>query len=101
MIEEMLDAKGILLGSPTLNNGLFPTMGDFLTYMKGLRPLGKVFGLFESYGWSGGALKEMRRHLEEAKVEVWEKELRVQYLPDGEEMKGAIQFGKDFARKIL
>ena len=36
IVEEMLEAKGILLGSPTLNNGMFPTMGDFLTYMKGL-----------------------------------------------------------------
>jgi nitrogen fixation NifU-like protein len=42
----MLEAKGILLGSPTLNNGMFPTLGDFLTYMKGLKPRGKIFGLF-------------------------------------------------------
>jgi flavorubredoxin len=100
IVEEMLDAKGILLGSPTLNNGMFPTMGDFLTYMKGLRPAGKVFGLFESYGWGGGALKEMKKHLEEGKFELWEKELRVQFQPDAEERKRAIQFGRDFARKI-
>jgi flavorubredoxin len=79
---------------------MFPTMGDFLTYMKGLRPAGKVFGLFESYGWGGGALKEMKKHLEEGKFELWEKELRVQFQPDAEERKRAIQFGRDFARKI-
>jgi flavorubredoxin len=50
IIEEMLEAKGVLLGSPTLNNGMFPTMGDFLTYMKGLKPKGKIFGLFGSHG---------------------------------------------------
>src|SRR4030043_1806992 len=64
ILEEMLEAKGVLLGSPTLNNGMFPTMGDFLTYMKGLRPKGKIFGLFGSHGWGGGAIKEMRRALE-------------------------------------
>ena len=100
IIEEMLEAKGILLGSPTLNNGMFPTMGDFLTYMKGLRPKGKVFGLFGSHGWGGGAIKEMRKALEPEKFEIWEKELPVQFVPDPEELKNAIQFGKEFARKI-
>jgi len=101
IIEEMLEAKGVLLGSPTLNNGMFPTMGDFLTYMKGLRPKGKVFGLFGSHGWGGGAIKEMRRALEQEKFEIWEKELPVQFVPDPEELKSAIQFGKEFALKVL
>jgi flavorubredoxin len=101
IIYEMLEAKGILLGSPTLNNGMFPTMGDFLTYMRGLKPKGKIFGLFGSHGWGGGAVKEMRKNLVEEKFEVWEKELVVQYIPDSEELKKAIQFGKEFAQKIL
>lgn len=101
IIEEMLEAKGVLLGSPTLNNGMFPTMGDFLTYMKGLKPGGKVFGLFESYGWNGGAAKEMRRILEENKFQVWEREYRAQYLPDSRELKDAVEFGRDFAKKVL
>jgi flavorubredoxin len=101
IIEEMLEARGILLGSPTLNNGMFPTMGDFLTYMRGLRPKGKVFALFGSHGWGGGAVKEMRRNLEVDKFEIWEKELSIQYIPSSEELEGAIQFGKEFAKKIL
>ena len=101
IIEEMLEAKGVLLGSPTLNNGMFPSMGDFLTYMRGLRPTGKVFGLFESYGWGAGALKEMRKSLEESKFEVWEKGLSIQYIPNREELERAIDFGKEFARKVL
>jgi flavorubredoxin len=101
IIEEMLEARGILLGSPTLNNGMFPTMGDFLTYMRGLRPKGKIFGLFGSHGWGGGAIKEMRRHLEMEKFEIWEKEFSVQFIPNSEELSGAIQFGREFAKKVL
>jgi flavorubredoxin len=101
IVEEMLEAKGILLGSPTLNNGMFPTMGDCLTYVKGLRPKGKLFGLFGSHGWGGGAIKEMRKVLVEEKFEIWEKELPVQFVPDQEELKSAIQFGREFARKVL
>ncbi len=100
IIDEMLEARGILLGSPTLNNGMFPTMGDFLTYMKGLKPKGKMFGLFGSYGWGGGALKEIKRYLEQEKFEIWEKELTVQYIPSPEEIQKAIAFGKEFVKKI-
>jgi flavorubredoxin len=100
IIEEMLEARGILLGSPTLNNGMFPTLGDFLTYMRGLRPKGKIFGLFGSHGWGGGAIKEMRRHLEMEKYEIWEKELPVQFVPNPEELSSAIQFGKEFAKVL-
>lgn len=101
IITEMLEAKGILLGSPTLNNGMFPTMGDLLTYMKGLRPKGKVFGFFGSYGWGGGAIKEMRKFLESEGFEIWEKELSVQFIPNSEEIKRATEFAKEFARRIL
>jgi len=101
IISEMLEAKGILLGSPTLNTGMFPTMGDLLTYMSGLRPKGKIFGLFGSHGWGGGAVKEMRKHLVDEKFEVWEKELVVQFIPDSEELQKAFQFGREFARKVL
>lgn len=101
IIYEMLDAKGILLGSPTLNNGMFPTMGDFLTYLKGLRPKGKVFGLFGSHGWGGGALKAMRKALEDEKFEIWEKELSVQFLPDARELEAARAYGKEFAEKLF
>lgn len=101
IIGEMLEARGVLLGSPTLNNGMFPTMGDLLTYMRGLRPKGKIFGLFGSHGWGGGAIKEMRRHLEMEKFEIWEKELSAQFVPNSEELSGAIQFGREFAKKVL
>jgi len=69
--------------------------------MRGLRPKGKIFGLFGSHGWGGGAIKEMRRYLEIEKFEIWEKELPVQFVPNSEELNSAIQFGKEFAKKIL
>lgn len=100
IIEDMLEAKGVILGSPTLNNGIFPTLGDFLTYLKGLKPKGKIFALFGSYGWSGGAIKEMRRHLEDGRFDIWEKELSIQYIPGEEEIGKAIEFGREFARRI-
>ena len=39
---EVMDAKAIIIGSPTLNNQMFPTISDFLTYMKVLKPKNKM-----------------------------------------------------------
>ncbi|MCU0821613.1 MAG: FprA family A-type flavoprotein, partial [Spirochaetes bacterium] len=53
IMTEVLDAGAVVAGSPTLNNGLFPTVADVLTYIKGLRPKNKIAASFGSYGWSG------------------------------------------------
>jgi len=84
IITEILDAGAILVGSPTLNNGLFPTISDILTYMKGLKPKNKVAAAFGSYGWSGEAVKLINRELEAMGLNLVDDGVRVQYVPDEE-----------------
>lgn len=68
IMSEVLTAAGILVGSPTLNNGMMPAVGDMLTYLKGLRPAGKLAAAFGSFGWSGGAQKDIEEMLTKAGV---------------------------------
>lgn len=82
IMTEVLDAGAIIIGSPTLNNGLFLTIADMLTYMKGLKPLNKVAAAFWSYGWSGEAVKLINEQLEAMKFDVVHPGVRVQYVPD-------------------
>ena len=51
---DFLDAEYVLIGSPTLNNQLFPRVAGFVTYMRGLQPQNKKALAFGSYGWKGG-----------------------------------------------
>jgi len=53
IIKEVLDARAILVGSPTLNNGMFSTVADLICYLKGLKPKGKLGAAFGSHGWAG------------------------------------------------
>lgn len=96
IMTEVLDARAVIVGSPTLNNNLFPTVSDFLTYMKGLKPHNKIGAAFGSYGWSGEAVKQITAELQGMKFEMVEPGLRVQYVPD----KDAIKACEDFGRKI-
>ena len=46
-----LGASAIVMGCPTLNNGMLPRMADYVQYMKGLRPTKKIAACF-SCGFS-------------------------------------------------
>jgi len=96
IMTEVLDAGAIIVGSPTLNNNLFPTVSDILTYLKGLKPQNKVGAAFGSYGWSGEAVKMITKELEEMKFKVVDPGLRVQFVPDNE----ALEACRELARKV-
>ena len=96
IITEIMDAGAVIVGSPTLNNGLFPTVADFLTYMKGLKPLNKIAAAFGSFGWSGEAVKLINQELETMKFDVVDPGARIQYVPDQESLEPC----RELARKI-
>jgi flavorubredoxin len=100
IMTEALDAGAVIVGSPTLNNGLFPTVSDFLTYMKGLKPVHKIGAAFGSYGWSGEAVKLITQELEEAKFKVVDPGLRIQFAPDGKAIEACHALGKKIATEL-
>ena len=100
IITEVLDAKAVIVGSPTLNNQMFPTVADILTYMKGLRPKNKIGAAFGSFGWSGEAARQIRSELEAMKFTIIEPELKIRYVPDKDGINSCIEFGKKIARAI-
>ena len=100
IITEVLDAGAVVVGSPTLNNGLFPTVSDFLTYMKGLKPKNKVAAAFGSYGWSGEAVKLINREFEEMKFDVIDPGIRIQYIPDDKGLEACYALGKKIAEAL-
>jgi anaerobic nitric oxide reductase flavorubredoxin len=97
---EILDAKAVVVGSPTLNNGMFPTIGSFLTYATGLKPKDKLWGFFGSYGWGGGAVKGMAEMAQKAGFQVNETKVEVKYIPESEDLKKCFEFGQQIAMKI-
>jgi len=97
VIKDVQDARALLIGSPTLNNGMFPTVADFLCYLKGLRPKGKVSAAFGSHGWAGGAVKQIEEELAKAGIEVVKSDLAFKFVPDEDAIKKCV----DFARNVV
>ena len=100
IVKEVLDARAILVGSPTLNNGMFPTIAAFLCYLKGLKPKGKLGAAFGSHGWAGGAVKAIQQELGNTGMELVESDLAFRFVPDKDEIKKCIDFGKVRAEKV-
>ena len=100
IVTEMLDARALIFGSPTLNNGMLPTMADILCYIKGLRPLNKIAAAFGSYGWSGEAVKLINEELDKMKLTVVDPGVRGKYVPTAQVEEDCIELGRKVAQAI-
>jgi len=100
VITEILETRAVLVGSPTLNNHVYPTVAGFLAYMRGLKPPNKIGAAFGSYGWAGGAKRFVEEQMKLAGIELVENDLEFSYKPSGEEWLRCREFGAMIGEKI-
>lgn len=99
-ITEFWRCRGTLIGAPTLNNLAFPPVMQFIDYLRGLRPKNRVVGTFGSYGWGGGAVREMNEVIKKLGLELFEPGLEVKYRPSLEDEEKCYDFGRNFAKRL-
>ncbi len=100
IITDILEARLIAIGSPTLNNNMLPMIGGFLTYLKGLKPLNRIGFVFGSYGWGGQAVKQIGDILKELKWEFPEEHLNINFIPTDKDLTNVKNKGKKLANKV-
>jgi flavorubredoxin len=99
-IKEFWKSRGCLIGTPTLNNIMYPTVAEFLTHLRGLRPKNRIAGAFGSFGWGGGAVKEAYDEFRRMGLELFEPGVQVQYKPSSDDETKCYDFGREFAKKV-
>jgi len=100
VMTDVLEASALVLGSPTLNNGMLPRMADFLMYMRGLRPTNKVGAAFGSYGWSGEAVKMMNEILKDMNIILCHEGVKVQYVPEHGKLSECVELGRTVGKSM-
>lgn len=100
VITEVLEAKAVVLGSSTLNNGMLPRMVSFIMYMKGLKPQNKIGAAFGSFGWSGEAVKMMNEVMESLQFDIVDDGLRLKYIPEEEQLAQCVELGKKIGQAV-
>jgi len=96
---EVIDAATVAFGSPTLNRGMMPAAGAALTYLEGLRPVGKAGFAFGSYGWGKGGPEAVNECLEAMNWGILRQPLKAQYRPTAEVLRECRKAGKMLAEK--
>jgi len=64
VVTDVMDCAAFAAGSATLNMGLMPRMAATLTYLRGLKPVGKTCFAFGSYGWAPKGTEEVSHYLQ-------------------------------------
>ncbi|MFW6131690.1 MAG: FprA family A-type flavoprotein [Candidatus Aminicenantaceae bacterium] len=100
VVTELVRSRLVLIGSPTLNNGMLPYMGAFLTYIKGLRPAKRAGLAFGSYGWGGQAVGEIAKVMQDLKWEMPLENINIKFIPDEEELEKVKDTGKKLGNII-
>ncbi len=100
IITELLDAKGLIVGSSTHDNNILPSIAGFLDFVKGLRIKSRYAGAFGSYGWSGESVKIVEEILKESGFEIIIPSMSVKYMPSSEDLDKSYKFGQTFANGI-
>ncbi|MCP4051265.1 MAG: FprA family A-type flavoprotein [bacterium] len=85
IMTEVIEARYICVGSPTLNNNMLPAVSAFLTYMKGLAPKKRTGLAFGSYGWGGQSIQQIEDILKSCKFDLFES-IKINYVPDNKQL---------------
>jgi anaerobic nitric oxide reductase flavorubredoxin len=100
VITEVFKAKAVIIGSPTFNRGLLPTITPILEDLKGLRFQNKIGAAFGSYGWSGESIKQLEEHLAKCQMTVAGQPVRANWQPRPDDLTRCRELGRVLASSI-
>ena len=100
VITEVFRAKAVIIGSPTFNQGILPSLSPILEGLRGLKFQNKIGAAFGCYGWSGESVKLIEEHLGRCKIPVVAEGVRAKWQPRAEDLSGCQDLGRAVARAI-
>ncbi len=97
---ELLEARLLVVGSPTVNRSYLSVLSPFLDELTGLKPVNRLGAAFGSYGWSKGAVKNIEAKLEAAGLTLAGEGLEQLWVPDAEELESCYEWGRALGRAV-
>ncbi|MDD5532850.1 MAG: flavodoxin domain-containing protein, partial [Syntrophales bacterium] len=100
VITEIFKSRAVVIGSPTLNQGLLPTIAPILEDIRGLRFQNKIGAAFGTYGWSGESVKLIEEHLTRCKIPVVCPGVRAKWQPKPADLENCEKMGREIAAAV-
>ncbi|MFH1032624.1 MAG: flavodoxin domain-containing protein [Chloroflexota bacterium] len=100
VITEILKTRAIIIGSPTFNQGVLPSIAPIMEDMKGLKFQNKIGVAFGCYGWSGESVKILEEHLAQCKITKVAEGVRAKWQPKTDDLTKCRELGSTVGRAI-
>jgi anaerobic nitric oxide reductase flavorubredoxin len=100
IITEIFKAKAIIVGSPTFNQGILPTISPIFEDLKGLKFQNKIGAAFGSYGWSGESVGIIEEHLSSCKIQLVAEGVRSKWQPKPDDLMRCEELGQKVAQVV-
>ena len=102
MLTEIFKAKAVLIGSPTLNNGLLPSITPILEDLKGLKFKNKI-GAALSARTAGAAsgVKIIEEHFAKCKIPLACEGVSAKWQPTADDLQKCFNMGQQVAKAIV
>ncbi|MFW9890461.1 MAG: FprA family A-type flavoprotein [Candidatus Thorarchaeota archaeon] len=101
VITDSVKAGVIVIAVPTYDAHPFPLIWNFVSEMETKRFTPRPAALLATYGWQGGAVKNLKEAIEEkCKFELLEPIVRVRARPTEEDIKSYKELAKVIAKKV-
>lgn len=100
LINEIWRYKGVVLGSCAYNSEMFPLMENLTRELEHMGVKGRELGLFGSYSWNGGGVKNLKKFHESIGWNLVSEPVDIYGIPNKEKYQQCDELAKAMAEKI-
>lgn len=100
IIRDIFKYKGLIVGSPTYNNRLFPEVMAILEKIEERDMKNRYFSYFGSYAWAGAAVKRLAAFAENTNFEIIGEPVEMKQSMNLHVYEGCIALGKAMANRL-
>ena len=101
IIRDIFKYKGLIIGSPTYNNELYPEVESLLSKIKGRDIKNRYFGYFGSFSWAGAAVKRLAGFAENSGFELIGQPAETKQSLNEASYQACIDLGQAMAIKLI
>ena len=101
IISDIFKYRAFVVGSAAYNNELFPSVESLLTKIEHMGIKNHLLGIFGSFGWNGGGVKNLQKFAENIKWEVVGDSVEEKGTLKSEKFDQCIELANQMADKLL
>lgn len=100
VLRDVFKYKGLLIGSPTYNNNLYPAVENLISAIESRQIKDRIFGWFGGFTWAGAAVKRLGGFAERSGFELIGEPVEIRQSLNEDTAAKAIELGRKMADRL-